>query len=172
VDKAWSILDCLVVEEEWRCPKNDPLRMTEMTDWLNLIINARRRLIEREPLHADQGGSCLMEANKVLERLDCYKPYLLPNAQTYNMLIDAVTLQETDGPVVARFAEQVLERMYQESGTNPLVLPDVITYNIAMNAWAKSGLPEGPEKSEGLFRRMEKNGLDPKTISFNSVITA
>jgi pentatricopeptide repeat protein len=171
VDRSWSILDRLVEEEKRHPTKSDPLRMTEMTEWLNRIVDAWRILIERETLDQTHGDS-LMEANEILARLDCYKPYLLPDAQTYNMVVDAVTIRETEGPGVARFAEQVLERMHQESGANPLVRPNVVSYNSAMNAWAKSGLPEGPKKAEGLFRRMEELGLKPDTTSFGIVISA
>jgi hypothetical protein len=62
--------------------------------------------------------------------------------------------------------------MHQEAEVNPRVPPDVITYNSVMNAWARSGLPEGPEKAEGVFRRIEKRGLKPDTISFSTSILA
>jgi hypothetical protein len=42
--------------------------------------------------------------------------------------MDAVCMQGRDGPGVARFPEQVLERMHQESAVNPLVLPTVVTW--------------------------------------------
>jgi hypothetical protein len=77
------------------------------------------------------------------------------------MVVDASTLQGRDGPSVARFAEQVLERMEEEANVNPLALPTTVTYNSIINAWAKSGLQEGPGKAEALFRRMEKVGLKP-----------
>lgn len=104
--------------------------MTEMTDWLNLIVDAWRLLIETESLHTTHDGDCLMEADDVLARLDRYKPHLLPDARTYNMVVVAATLQGRDGPGIARFvAEQVLERMSEESDVNPLVLPTKVTYN-------------------------------------------
>jgi hypothetical protein len=62
------------------------------------------------------------------------------------MIVDAVTIQEVDGLATALFAEQVLDRMHQEVEVNPLVRPNVITYNSVINAWTKSGLPEGPKK--------------------------
>jgi pentatricopeptide repeat protein len=158
VDKAWSILDRLV-DEEKNHPMNDPLRMTKMTGWLNMIVNSWRKLVQRS-------GDPLMEAKEVLARLDRYKPCLLPDVQTYTMVVDAVTTQRRDGPGVALFAEEVLERMHCESHVNPFVLPDVITYSSVINAWAKSGLPEGPEKAEAVFRRMEGAGLKPNTNLF------
>jgi hypothetical protein len=66
-------------------------------DWLNRIADAWLIFVEREPHHETKGGDPLLEANKVLARLDRYMQYLLPDAQTYKMVVDAVTIQGTDG---------------------------------------------------------------------------
>jgi hypothetical protein len=68
---------------------NDPLRRTEVTNWLNWIVNTWRLHlhVEQETAHMDQGSNCLTCANKVLTRLDHCKPYLLPDVQTYNMIV-------------------------------------------------------------------------------------
>jgi hypothetical protein len=73
VDEAWRILDRLV-EEEKSHPMRDPLRRTDITDWLNWIVNAWRLLMEKETAHTDKGSDCLTGANEVLETLDRYKP--------------------------------------------------------------------------------------------------
>jgi pentatricopeptide repeat protein len=173
VKKAWSLLDRLVDEERHQ-PQNDTLRRTEMTDGLNRIADARRILVERETHHQTQSGDFLMEANEIFKKLDGYKPCLLPDAQTYSLVMDAVTTgtQGRDGAAMARFAEQILERMQQEAYENPLVLPTTVTYNSVINAWTKNGVPEGPEKAEDAFRRMKNAGLNPTTISFSSDFAA
>jgi len=90
-----------------------------------------------------------MKADKVLERIDGFAPYLLPDVQTYNMLVDAKILQ--DPSEAGRFAESILERMYQESHVNPSVLPNVVSYKCIITAWAKSGVPDAGEKAETAF---------------------
>jgi hypothetical protein len=170
VDPAWRILDRLI-EEEKSHPMRDPLQRTNMTDWLNWIVNTWRQLVEIETAHTDKGSDCLTGANEVLERLDCYKPFMVPYVQTYSMIVDAVMIQGVDCSAATLFVEWVLEQMYQEAEVNPLVLPDIIMYNSVINVWAKSELPEGPKKAEETFQRMERFGLNP-TISFTVVIAA
>jgi hypothetical protein len=74
------------------------------------------------------------------------------------MVVDASTLQWQDCPSVARFAEQVLERMEEEANVNPLALPTTVTYNSIINAWAKSGLQEGREKPKHYSDEWRKLG--------------
>jgi hypothetical protein len=51
-------------------PTNN-LQKTEMTDWLNCIVNAWCILIEKETHHHQaKSGHCLTEANKTLKKLD------------------------------------------------------------------------------------------------------
>jgi hypothetical protein len=128
--------------------------------------------MEKETAHTDKGSDGLTGESDVLDRLDCYKPYLLPDVQTYSMIVDAVTIQGVDGPVAALFAEQVLVRMHQEAKVNLLVLPNAITYRSAINAWKKNWTTGRTKKAEEIFHRMERLGFKHDTKTFSAVIDA
>jgi hypothetical protein len=61
--------------------------------------------------------------------------------------------------------------MNHKAEENPRVLPNVTIYSSVVNAWARSGLPEGPKKAEGVLRQTEKLGLKADTIPFSTGIS-
>jgi len=155
IDTAWKILERVVKDTQRSGQSSDTVQLTK---WLNFTVNAWRLLVE------DDLQNRLMKAEQVLEKTSFLAPYLLPNTQTFNMIIDARILQ---GPGAAEFAEEVLKRMQQESTNNPLMSPDAVTYSLVVNAWRKSG---SPEKAEAVLQNM--NSVKPNTISFNTAIAA
>jgi len=109
-----------------------------------------------------------MTVGQVLRKLDTFDPHIVPDVQTYAMIIDAKIGQDPSD--AAPFAEQVLERMHQESSTNHLVQRGLLAYII--NAWSKSRLSHAGKKVEALLQRMEELGLQSNIISFNVAISA
>jgi hypothetical protein len=107
-----------------------------------------------------------------LNKLDSFEPHIVPDVQTYTIIIDAKIAQ--DPSEAAPFAEQVLERMHQEASTNHLVQPNLMTYSSVINAWSKSRLSHAGKKAEALLQRMEELGLQSNItrISFSAAISA
>ena len=71
--------------------------------------------------------------------------------RTYTTLIRAAT-KAGDPAQAPIFADRLLDRMLEESLDHPMIRPSTNTLNAVLHAWAKSGLPEAPEKVESLFR--------------------
>ena len=174
LDWAWKILDRLVLEFSSKNINENDMESkskAKMTTWLNLTVNSwRLMVIDSQSETTTLNEPPLMTAEKVLDKLDSIAPHILPDAQTYSMIIDAKIMQD---PLKApQFAERMLEIMHRESSSNRLVEPNRVTYNSVINAWSKSGLQNAGEKAEALLQRMEELGLKLGTISFNSVISA
>jgi hypothetical protein len=87
-----------------------------------------------------------MTVGQVLRNLDTFDPHIVPDVQTYAMIIDAKIGQ--DPSEAAPFAEQVLERMNLESSTNHLVQPGLVAYSSVINAWSKSRLSHAGKKQK------------------------
>ena len=49
---------------------------------------------------------------------------------------------------------------------------DAISYNIVINAWAKSSAASGPERAEALLREMAEKGVMPGVVAFTTVADA
>ena len=156
---AWKLLDRLVEESK--------VAKTQVDNaFLNKVVGAWRSNPDPHPA-------------EVLKKLDAYAPHLLPDVKTYCMIVDAALkrsgLHASEGP---RFVEGVLERMNQESISNPKVIPNVVIYGTLLDAWAKSGDRRGPQKAETILLQMqelyESGNVDvkPNTFSFNTVISA
>ena len=62
----------------------------------------------------------------------------------------------------AYFADQRLEQLLKESLHDTRLRPSNITLNTVLNAWAKSGLPNAPEKVKTLFHKIEHLYRDGK----------
>jgi hypothetical protein len=173
VEWAWKILNRLVVDLSNNMNENGAetqIRAKILTDWLNFTVNSWRLLTIHTQSETTRTTTTneppLMTVGQVLRNLDTFDPHIVPDIQTYAMIIDAKIGQ--DPSEAAPFAEQVLERMHQESSTNHLVQPGLIAYSSVINAWSKSRLSHAGEKAEALLQRMEELGLQSNTISLDA----
>ena len=76
-----------------------------------------------------------------------------PSAVSYNLVMDA--LASTQGAVKnAQKVEKLLDKMetLYVSGKES-IKPNGLSYNIALNAWAKSGSPNSGEKAPLILKR-------------------
>ena len=48
--------------------------------------------------------------------------------------------------------------------------PDVYMYNMILNAWAKSKLPEAPQRMEALLTDMHRHGIAPNSVSYSILV--
>jgi hypothetical protein len=104
---------------------------TKTTAWLKYIINSWRLAVnDLQSETATSNKPPFMTTEVVLDKLDRYAPHILPDAQTYNMIIGAKIMQD---PFKApQFAELLLERMHQESSSNRRVKPNLVTYSMSL----------------------------------------
>jgi hypothetical protein len=135
---SWKILDRLALEcSSKKVNENDMESQlkAKMTAWLDLTVNSWRLLVlDTQSETTVSNEPPLMTTENVLNRIDSFAPHILPDAQTYNMIIDAESMQ--DPSKAARFAERMLEIMQHESSSNHRVEPDLVTYNSVINAWS------------------------------------
>jgi hypothetical protein len=76
-----------------------------------------------------------------------------PNEACFNALLHAYAM--SDRKDAGLRAEETLEWMEQLHKTRGMqTSPDATSYNIAINAWARSGHPEAPEYAENLLQRI------------------
>jgi len=54
---------------------------------------------------------------------------------------------------------------------NPGLKPGVYSYDIVMNAWAKSDHSESGERMWRLYEQMRENNVEPTIVTFNTLIT-
>jgi hypothetical protein len=78
-------------------------------------------------------------------------------------------------------AQRLLEWMIQlvNKGENTQVMPDADCFDIVLQTWSRSGLPEAPAQTEKVLGAMERLhestgllSLKPRTTSFNAVLAA
>lgn len=96
VEWAWKILDRLALESSENIYEDDiemQLRKKLMTDWLNFTINAWRLLVEKESEAQKSETPLIMTAEQVLEKVDDFGSHILPDVQTYTMIVDAKITQ-------------------------------------------------------------------------------
>lgn len=63
------------------------------------------------------------------------------------------------------------EEACQGNSENCVVVPDETSYNIAIDAWAKSAVPEATQAAERLLGKMIHNPrLEPSSITYNAVL--
>jgi pentatricopeptide repeat protein len=118
--------------------------------------------------------------SKVLEMLDAFTSRAKcfePNIATYTIILDgAARCGIPDERIV--FTERLLLRLINESGSNPLVRPTIVSFSTVINAWAKSGSRTAAEKAEALLWRvyaLHESGwpdMEPNTQIYTSAIHA
>jgi pentatricopeptide repeat protein len=79
----------------------------------------------------------------------------------YNAWMDCWTKSEFrrsgNHPKAVYRVQEILQHMERDSlTTHRAIKPDSLSYSAAMQAWAKSSLPEAPQEAEELLRRMQQ----------------
>ncbi|MGB7904052.1 MAG: hypothetical protein WCF43_05115 [Steroidobacteraceae bacterium] len=96
-----------------------------------------------------------MTPNEALDHLSLYSPHILPDVNTYGMIVD-IAIKWANNPLEGpHFAQAVLDCMNKEAKTNPGVLPGTVMFNTVLDAWAKSGMKEAPYKAEDILQAMQ-----------------
>jgi hypothetical protein len=128
---------------------------------------------------------------------DQWSDWVPLNARTYTIIMDAPVATMPDFrsgmPIyhVPIFCEEIIQFMllkkmpkeipgrlpYQPSAEMSL-LPDCVTYTVALNAWVRSGLPEASSRAEALYQQfasLAANGTleaTPNTFCYNTLLIA
>lgn len=100
---------------------------------------------------------------------------IFPDTVSYNALLYAHAQEDPCNADTAQRCEELLKRMqlFEEDAT-----PDTISYNICMNAWAKTGDKYAASRAEMLLNEMQDNfnrgniRQKPTLVSFTTVIHA
>ena len=107
---------------------------------------------------------------------------LTPNRITYNAYLKALASEQTVS--AAEEAHDVLhqmERSLDDNGGQGALLPtpDIFSYTTVIDAWAKSGARQSPQKAyevlQHLLHQQDENGAfpdEPNVVSFNTVMSA
>jgi hypothetical protein len=107
---------------------------------------------------------------------DCFEP----NIATYTIILDGAAHSPNPSERLV-FTEMLLERLMQESKTNPSVRPTVVTFSTVINAWARTGSGKAAEKAEALIHLVQElhNNQDwpdvdvkPNTVMYTAAIHA
>lgn len=115
-------------------------------------------------------SAMLSRIDGYLERSDC----LHPNIATYTMILDGASHCPMPQERLV-LTEQLLQRLIQDSETNPHLRPTVVTFGTVINAMAQSGSLACAEKAEAMLRRLqEEHWLDvkPNAILYTNCIHA
>lgn len=145
---------------------------------LERMENAHRRQREarEEWLRANaEGGDDIGDGENDNARIE---PQIAvkPNVRTYSTVIDAWSRRPPRHGRSAARAQSVLDRLsslYDETDDEELK-PNRVSYNSAINAWAKSGIGrDGAVRAERLLDDMEREGgIVPDVVSYNAAMHA
>ena len=123
-----------------------------------------------------EGPDDVLSVKELWKKLESYRAMgLCPMIDSYNILLHvAIKWGLTDAH---GFADHVLWTLQHD--THNIVLPDRITFHIALNAWAKSGASDSLERAEDIFKTMKdlaahhgREDLVPNQMTINTLITA
>jgi len=144
-------------------------------EWLQPNIIVYNNLIMS---HAKRGQ--VEETEKLFKEIERHyndgNSNVKPNVLTLNFMIDAISKSYDKGKSnkSPRDAYKLVNRVQTEYG----VIPDVITYNLCINAWAKSGQTNAGREAENILKVMierVKLGFEnakPDIFTYNQVLNA
>lgn len=114
-------------------------------------------------LHAGDLG----RADAIMKRME--KSDTPPNVRTYNNILQHYSQLGT--PAAAERTEQILAYMKDLSTSNTSVQPDVVSYNIALAGWARSGASDSAGRMWTIYEQMMADKINPSMSSYNTMIT-
>jgi pentatricopeptide repeat protein len=109
------------------------------------------------------------EAEQIL--VEMHERNIVPDSATYNALLEGWANSRTT--VGCEMAQAMLDGMVvASSGGGGGVKPDLLSYNITMGAWVKSGRDDAARKVELLIEALkESDDLAPDEVSYSSLMT-
>lgn len=139
---------------------------TYNNEWTTNCLNAVMMLWKESCLHHHKrNNNSIIPPSDVLVKLDEYRAhsnFLVPDVQTYNILMDGAALTAKNDAI--DLCLQIWNWMWEESRTDSLIKPDVVTLRTLMKAWVMSDHPEGPENCEKLAEEWIKRTGKSKGI--------
>ena len=108
-------------------------------------------------------------AEAVLKRME--KSDTPPDVRTYSEILrywsHIGTLE------AAEQAETILMQLKQMAETEDpaSIKPNCFTYNITIYAWSRTGYADANERMWRLYEQMEQDGIEPDTVTFNTLVT-
>jgi len=144
VEKAWQLMDRAVHEERTRNAKVASLDVELNTALVRSVVLA---------WSLNPGG---VTAREILERVHTYHsnvPKLCPDSQMYTMIIKSAI---NNGEYHAHdLAEEVIHTFLDGNLQSTMPHPDTIVFNVAIDALAKSGVEDAPQRAEALLQKMK-----------------
>eukprot|EP00980_Cylindrotheca_fusiformis_P006992 scaffold1469_cov119-Cylindrotheca_fusiformis.AAC.36 len=152
IQMAFQLLDHVNLYAEFG-EEVDGVEEIFTTDLLNLVVNHWRKSAAGDPSlfksHPDLSPRELL--NKMMTFHSSGSAILKPDIHTFTMIIDGAS---NNGDVDV--GESTLQWLLLQAAGDKNLRPNVITFSSLMNCWAKSKLPEAPEKVEALVEQMHE----------------
>jgi pentatricopeptide repeat protein len=96
----------------------------------------------------------------------------LPNTGTYLGVMGAIGNGSKRGRQIAQRVESLLDEMITLSERHKELAPTVVCFNVALNAWSKSGSDEAVDRCEALLDKMRGLKLSPDIFNYTALIDA
>lgn len=109
----------------------------------------------------------LKSADAVMKRME--QSDTPPDVRTYSEILNHYSKIGT--PAAAERTEQILAYMKDLAKANPLLKPNLFSFNIALNAWIRSGDPNATGRSWSLYEQMLSDGIKLDFASYCVLIT-
>lgn len=116
--------------------------------------------------HWAKQGKVNLVSNLLKRMMENGRKAIAPNNVSFNILAYA---KQGDPQGASEIVHVILDRYKHNQLSHP---PDVVTFNILLDAWAKSGDSYAGERAEEVLQWMEREQVEPDTRSYNYVIDA
>lgn len=97
-----------------------------------------------------------------------------PQQSSYTSVMSAIVRsKDNEAPErVMRVYKRMLAASQSGSERSDTLRPDVVTYGLLLDMWAKSRRDEGGKNAERVLREMQQNDMKPNLVNYNNVILA
>jgi hypothetical protein len=184
VDMAWNMLDRAFQEQRHGIADGRSLDIQIGAKTLKVL----HRVVEK---WARTSTGTKLTAREVWEKVVLHQS-IVPNARTpifiYNQIMN--TAIKHGDKNAHHLAEDIIRSLASTMGNDddddgrttqtlggPLPPPNVATFNVAINALAKSGAPDAPQRAEALLQQVKdlaartgRENLKPNNITYNSLM--
>jgi hypothetical protein len=172
VTKTFHLLDRLIEEASVNADPNAKLFSLDIY-LLHAVLKNWNRCFKKFQVN--------LLPSELLQKLDDYMEKapncFEPNIATYTMILDGAAHCPNPSERLV-FTEMLLERLMQESQTNALVRPTVVTFSTVINAWAHTGSSKAAEKAQALLHQVQElhnqgwPDVKPNTVMYTAAINA